>query len=111
MKIKVDVKGAKELKELFKRFGDEGEQEIRIVTESAAEEIAGDARKLAPVDRGDLQQSMKWAKVENKNDLLLYKVYSDEPYAGYVEFGTGSRVSVPSEMSDVAGEFKSGTGS
>ena len=110
MSITINVKGFKEVEKLFKEFGEDAEKEIELETEAAAINIETDARKLAPVDRGGLQGGMFSRKEEDKKGLIVYSAGNSLDYAAYVEFGTGAKVSVPSELQDVASQFKSGRG-
>ena len=49
-------------------------------------------------------------KEEDKKGLIVYSAGNSLDYAAYVEFGTGAKVSVPTELQDVASQFKSGRG-
>tara|TARA_R110000796_G_scaffold149826_1_gene266640 strand:- start:350 stop:781 length:432 start_codon:yes stop_codon:yes gene_type:complete len=89
------------IKEL-KAFGDEGKKVISIVTRETAKEIELDAKQKAPVNLGKLRQGINVVKVNE----YLYKVVARERYSAYMEFGTGGLVSVPSELKELAIQFK-----
>lgn len=48
------------------------------------------AKRLCPVDTGELRNSI-FTKVEKNKDDIIGKIYTNKEYAPYVEFGTGSR--------------------
>ena len=106
MSITVKVKGARNIERLIRRLGEEGEAELDAETFATAEEIATDAKKLAPVNDGLLQQSIGVAKGIDTRNVIAYSVGASAPYAGYVEFGTGSKVEVPKEFNDLAQQWK-----
>lgn len=91
----------KVLKEL-KAFGKEAEQIIEDETKAIAGDITEWAKQLAPKNIGKLQQSIFPAKERE----MVYSINVDMDYGAYVEFGTGKKVSVPSELKDVASKFK-----
>ena len=75
-------------------------------TEGVAQEIALNAKQLAPHDLGDLKQNI----LATQQDALSWKVmanaFGNAPYSAYMEFGTGGLVEVPKELKDVAIKFK-----
>lgn len=63
----------------------------RVVLNKAqrlAQEIADDARDLAPVATGHLRENIYWNTEEN-GDVIEAEVVSGADYSIYVEFGTG----------------------
>lgn len=56
----------------------------------AVKKVQGDAKDLAPVDQGQLRNSI-YTKVEEKDDEVTGIVYTNVEYAPYVEFGTGPK--------------------
>lgn len=98
----MSVKGLKEVLQSLKVFGDVATKEIGETTQNVAKEIEADAKKLAPSNLGTLRKTIHNEKV----DELNYKVVSPADYSAYVEFGTGKKVSVPSELSELASKFK-----
>ena len=69
--------------------------ELRI-----AEKIANEARSNAPKDSGELVNSIG---VEQDDELTT--VFVGVSYAPYVEFGTGSLVSIPNGLEEEARQF------
>ena len=96
------IKGINETIRELRNFGKETEKAIDAETEAIAFQIEGDAKKLAPKNFGKLAQSISHKKIKESN----YKVTVNELYGAYMEFGTGSKVNVPAEFSDMANSFK-----
>lgn len=53
--------------------------------------VADEAQAIVPVDTGALKESIHTATVELVGSVVQGSVVADEPYAAYVEFGTGQR--------------------
>ena len=103
MAVSVNIKGFKEVEKALKEFGKEGQAAALDVVFATASDIERDAKSLAPVDLGKLQQSITKTKV---TDQVKYKVQANEPYAAFVEFGTGALVSIPDGWTDMAADFR-----
>lgn len=100
--VTIQIKG---LKELQARIGNiplhviskvDGEMQV------AANDFVNRAVDDAPVDEG-LLRNMITAK---KNKVLDYEIVSGAGYSAYVEFGTKSRVQIPSDLTNLAAQFK-----
>lgn len=106
-KISVKIKG---LKEVEKLLGKQGQQrllrEISEEMEIAAQDVRSRAVQAAPVDTGLVRAGIS---VEGKD--LRWVIYTVAKYAGYVEFGTKTKVDIPTEMQDEAAKFRGGGGS
>ena len=98
----VTIKGLNSTIAELKAFGEKAEKLINAETQAIAFQIEADAKKLAPKNFGKLAQSISHEKV----NPLLYKVTVNELYGVYMEFGTGTKVSVPAEFADMAATFK-----
>lgn len=96
------VKGLNSVIAELRVFGKDIEKIINAETEAIAFQIEGDAKKLAPKNFGKLAQSISNKKVKES----LYKVFVNELYGAYMEFGTGSKVKVPAEFADMVNSFK-----
>lgn len=57
----------------------------------AAEMVAEEARMLVPVDTGALSASIEAREADVDASTATAKVVAGEPYAAYVEYGTGQR--------------------
>ena len=99
------VKGINETIRELRLFGDKAIKAINAETEDAANDISTNAKKLAPVFIGKLQQSISVAQ-EIKSKGEVWGVFVNEKYGAYIEFGTGTKVKVPAEFSQMANEFK-----
>jgi len=96
------VKGLKKVLSNLKKFGAEAAVEIDISTMATAEAIKRSARTLAPKDMGKLAQSIDTVPIGEAD----YKVVVVADYGAYVEFGTGKKVQVPTELKEIAIQFK-----
>ncbi len=102
MKINANITGTDALLNKFKDFGKEGERKFTQITAVSAEEIKSEAKTLVRKDTGKLSQSITSEPV----DKMTYRIVTAEPYAPYVEFGTGGLVDVPNGWEDIAIRFK-----
>lgn len=106
-KVSVNIKGLKEVRKLL---GKEGERAIlREVSEEmeiAAQDVRSRAVRRAPADTGLLR-----AGIDVAGKDLRWVIYTVAEYAGYVEFGTKSKVQVPPEMQEEAAKFRGGKSS
>ena len=80
------------------------DKQIDDITQANAIEMAGDATRRAPEAFGKLKQSISYSKVSD----LKWKANTNKVYAAYMEFGTGTKVQIPAEFSDMAKSFQSG---
>ena len=106
--IKAKINSA-ELQELLTKIS-KVDQEVRVKTdraiEASARNIEASAKRKVP--RGvsnNLQNS-----IGVRGSFLEREVYSDSKYAPFVEFGTKSKVDVPSGLEGYAMQFKGGRG-
>jgi hypothetical protein len=101
---KGSIKGIDQVVKELRSYGKDIEKQIDAETQIIAMQISSDAKKLAPKNFGKLAQSISYEKIKESN----YKVTVNEYYAPYMEFGTGTKVNVPSEFRDMAATFKGG---
>ena len=73
---------------LTKRFNKIAALELRGTMNDATKLVHGQAKALAPVDKGQLAGSIHM-QVKSTGDALEGRVYTNAEYAAYVEFGTG----------------------
>lgn len=108
----MSVKGVQATIAEIRKFGKEAEQMINAETEAIAFQIEHDAKVNAPKNFGKLAQSISTKDGnDDKKEAIISKVITvNEYYAPYVEFGTGVKVSIPAELSDLAAQFKGPTG-
>ena len=101
MRITVKIQGQDKLIKKLEAFGKEGVKMIEDTTKINAQDIEAEAKRLAPVDNGDLKQNIKAQSI----DTLNYVVTAYMPYSAYQEFGTGSLAEIPEEMQEIANQF------
>ena len=73
---------------------------------ASALKIQSDAKKLAPVNFGQLRNSIALTK----DSELTYTVSANASYSAYVEFGTGPQVNAPADFKSYAQQFKGKSG-
>jgi len=104
---KGSIKGIDQVIKELRKYGKDIEVQIDATTSNAAMEIERNAKDLAPKNFGQLAQSISRQKIKESN----YIISTNEFYAGYMEFGTGTKVSIPAEFKDMAASFKGRKGS
>jgi HK97 gp10 family phage protein len=77
-------------------------QDVGDEINASALKILTDAKRLAPVNFGQLRNQIA---LEPINDLT-FAVEAKASYSAYVEFGTGPQVSVPADFTSYAAQFK-----
>lgn len=93
----------------LRKFGSIGENRIKIISETIANEIASDAKvRISGYSDheigGAIAQSIKVEKV--RSDSFSYTVrVGQQPMSAYVEFGTGSFVEVPKGWEKIAWHY------
>jgi HK97 gp10 family phage protein len=85
-------------------FGYDANRLAVAVTNLTAEDIANQAKLRAPVDQGQLRQSI--GKTTARVGYNVSFVFANTPYAAFVEFGTGERVAIPKGFEQMASEFR-----
>jgi HK97 gp10 family phage protein len=98
----IQITGLEELKRKFKGLPANVEAGIDAELDTVANEYQNRAHNAAPTDRGQLRNQILAAKTGE----LSYEVVSHMPYSAYVEFGTRSRVQVPSGLAAYAAQFR-----
>lgn len=87
-------------------LGEKIQRNLIGALQTAALNIETAAKMDCPAPMGILRGSIRIETIKNEEDVYGYKIGSDLPYAPYVEFGTGAKVSVPSEYKEFALQFK-----
>lgn len=96
MKIKIEVKGEKELLAEIDRATEEVKNKVMRILENSAHVIEGSAKKKAPINLGALRNSIRVEKIFEGNKRE-FRVGTNLEYAPYMEFGTGLLADYPSE--------------
>lgn len=100
--VSIQVKNIKKIQDAFVKYGNEAVKEFSEITKIKALETVDTAQSLVPRNNGTLAQSIKQTEITQ----LTYHVGTNEPYAPYMEFGTGPRVRVPAEFQEMANRAK-----
>jgi HK97 gp10 family phage protein len=109
--IRFKLEGMKEAVRNIKDWEVEKIRESRLQIERSAINIEREAKNLCPVDDQILRPSIaKKVTATDSGRVLEAEVGTVVEYAPFVEFGTGSGVSVPAEQQEFAMQFKGKTG-
>ena len=100
------IKGLTKVLKDLERFGDEAKTRVHGVTADNATAIALDAKNRAPFNLGKIKQGIKSVELGKSDFKIITNANNIAPYSAYVEFGTGSKVKVPTELQAVASQFK-----
>jgi len=98
----MSVSGLPELLRKFADLGQDGERTASAVINATADQVVADAKTAAPAAFGRIRQGI----IKEPVSQLQVAVKATAPESAYQEFGTGGKVIVPSEMSDIASEFQ-----
>jgi len=79
--------------------------EVRDEMNASALTIQSNAKRSAPVDLGFLRNSI-YLKEDSKKQEVVFTVGAKAKYAPYIEFGTGTEVTVPAGYEELAILFK-----
>lgn len=95
--------------ELIKRL-EKATEAIQIQTQTeitgGAKDIAEEAKLRAPGDFGILKGLISFIPAEKSQNGYDAEVVSAADYSAYVEFGTGTKVDVPGDLTEFALQFK-----
>lgn len=80
----------KNVDRLMQRLNKIANMELKETMTEATKLVHGQAKMLAPVDTGNLAESIH-QEVTIKADNVEGRVYTNVEYAPYVEFGTGNK--------------------
>jgi len=96
----IDLNGLKDYQDKLKRAPEDIKKRVYAEASSSSQDVATGARLLAPVDVANLRASIQ---VDGGNGK--YAVSASANYAAYIEFGTGTAVSIPAGLEDYARTF------
>jgi phage gpG-like protein len=89
---RVRIRGKRSLKRTLRRYVEDVREEVSNEMEAVMREIKDAARRMAPVDTGQLEGSIQLAEEEVDPDDLRGRVGSNVEYAPVQEFGyTGTQ--------------------
>ena len=102
MAFSVNLNGLKDIQDALKNIDVKLKQDVGDEINASALKILTDAKRLAPVNFGQLRNQIALDPINN----LTYAVEAKASYSAYVEFGTGPQVSVPADFTSYAAQFK-----
>jgi hypothetical protein len=109
--IRFKIEGMKEAVRNIKDWEVEKIRQSRLQIERSAINIEREAKNLCPVDDQILRPSIaKKVTATDSGRVLEAEVGTVVEYAPFVEFGTGSGVSIPAGQEEFAMQFKGKTG-
>lgn len=88
MHVDIELEGARELQRGFDRFADELESELGAAVDDIVEWIGEDAQDNAPVDTGELRDSIEWLVERVAGMVVEGEVVVGADHGPFVEFGT-----------------------
>jgi putative transposon-encoded protein len=107
--IKVSLSGIKGLEKALKDKSEALTKSVSNEIKASVEKINDQQKTLAPKNYGALAGSLKWAPVSQLHFELVSRG-AGSSYAPYVEFGTGTKVSIPKGLESVAATYKGAKG-
>lgn len=105
--MKINVNGVKSTQDALEREKQNLLKKIKRQVVDSTVTIHSQAVDKVAVDLGSLKQS---GNFEFEKEGLRGKVFFSSFHAGFVEFGTGTKVEIPQGWADEASKFKSQSG-
>lgn len=90
MSVKISIRGTKGLARAFRNASGIVSEKIDKAISRNAADMVGTAKALAPVDQGDLRDSIGSTKIDGG-----YRVEATDEAAPFVEFGTRNMPAAP----------------
>lgn len=88
-------KSVDDLVSRLERMERDATKAARSVISDAADDLVSEAKRLAPVDEGDLRQSIRVGVATAGRDGMETDVIADAPHALAAEYGTQHRMATP----------------
>lgn len=102
MAFVVNLSGLDAVQKALKKIDTNLNKDLSNEINASALKIQSNAKRLAPVNFGQLRNGIGLIK----DGELTFSVESKASYSPYVEFGTGGKVSVPADFTAYAQQFK-----
>jgi HK97 gp10 family phage protein len=100
-----DITNISEVLGKLQSFDKKVQQDVKDEVNASALNIQSGAKRLAPVNLGQLRNSI-YLKEQKVDKGFVFTIGSSASYAPYVEFGTGGKVSIPAGFEQLASGFK-----
>lgn len=97
-----EVQGLDKLLKVFNELPTQTQKELKTELKTTSKEIRDGAKKDAPADEARLKQSIS----AKETGQTSFEVVAQTFYAGYLEFGTKTKVSIPSGLESIASQLK-----
>lgn len=104
-KISFDIKGLDKLYDKFQKLSQNAKEGVVNEFAASALKIQNDAKRNCPVNFGNLRNSIIVTK-DGDYKTFRFTISAKVSYSPYIEFGTGGKVSVPSNYAEYAATFK-----
>ena len=98
----MQVQGLDQLLSVMKKLPTSVQTELAAEMKVTADEIRDGAKRDAPVDEARVKNSISTKKISNS----LFEVVAQSSHAGYLEFGTKTKVSIPAGLESVAAQLR-----
>ena len=100
------VQGLDRLLKVFDQLPKQVQKELQAELGITAKEIRDGAKKDAPADEARLKNSIS----VKEPGSLTFEIVAQTSYAGYLEFGTKTKTSIPAGLEDIASQLKGPSG-
>jgi HK97 gp10 family phage protein len=100
------VQGLDRLLKVFDQLPKQVQKELQAELRITAKEIRDGAKKDAPADEARLRNSISVTEPGS----LTFEVVAQTSYAGYLEFGTKTKTSIPAGLENIASQLKGPAG-
>jgi hypothetical protein len=104
--VTIEVKGLKELQGKLKTLPQRLKTEVSAVVESGVKTFVRNAKRDVPRQFGFLGNGISYTFLISDKTRTSFMVVSNFKYSPYIEWGTITRVRVPSELQAYAIQFK-----
>lgn len=101
-----EVQGLDKLLKVFHELPERAQREMADELKVTSWEIRDGAKKDAPANEARLKQSIS----SKETGPTSFEVVAQTSYAGYLEFGTKTKVSIPPGLEGIAGQLKGPAG-
>ena len=101
--IELKVKGLDSLLKKLNNYPEQIKEEVNGAIEKNVQQISLEQKSAAPVFIGGLRQGIGYQFIDGK-----WVLFSNAKYSPFIEFGTGGKVKVPSQLQSYAQQFRSG---
>jgi HK97 gp10 family phage protein len=100
-----DITNISEVLGKLQSFDKKVQEDVKDEVNASALNIQSGAKRLAPVNMGQLRNSI-YLKEQKVDKGFVFTIGASASYAPYVEFGTGGKVSIPQGFEELASGFK-----